>query len=43
MVTRELEELVSLGVQHFQLSFMDFPSIDSIRTFIEKIIPRIAD
>lgn len=41
MVTREIETLVGMGVSHFQLSFMDFPSTDSISTFIEKVIPRI--
>lgn len=42
-VSRELEELIGLGVKHFQLSFMDFPRTDMMGLFVEKVLPRLAD
>lgn len=41
MVTRELEEFVRLGVKHFQLRILDFPELDGLQTFIEKVVPRL--
>jgi alkanesulfonate monooxygenase SsuD/methylene tetrahydromethanopterin reductase-like flavin-dependent oxidoreductase (luciferase family) len=41
MVTRELEQFIKLGVKHFQFRIMDFPKMDGLYTFIEKVIPRL--
>jgi alkanesulfonate monooxygenase SsuD/methylene tetrahydromethanopterin reductase-like flavin-dependent oxidoreductase (luciferase family) len=41
MVTRELEQFAKLGVTHFQFRFLDFPQLDGLHTFMEKIAPRI--
>jgi alkanesulfonate monooxygenase SsuD/methylene tetrahydromethanopterin reductase-like flavin-dependent oxidoreductase (luciferase family) len=41
MVTRELEEFVRLGVRHFQLRFLDFPSTEGLEKFIERVLPRL--
>ena len=43
MVTRELEEFVKLGVKHFQFRFLDFPSNDGLRVFMEKVLPRLGN
>lgn len=40
-ITRELEEFVGLGVRHFQLRFLDFPKLDGLQTFIDKVLPRL--
>jgi alkanesulfonate monooxygenase SsuD/methylene tetrahydromethanopterin reductase-like flavin-dependent oxidoreductase (luciferase family) len=39
-VTRKLEEFAALGVQHIQLSFMDFPSSEGIDLFLSDVLPR---
>jgi hypothetical protein len=41
MVTRELEEFARLGATHFQFRFLDFPKLDGLHTFMEKIAPRL--
>jgi len=41
MVTKELETLVSMGVKHFQLSFMDFPRLDGLHLFNTQVWPRL--
>jgi len=41
MVTRELEQFIKLGVKHFQFRIMDFPRMDGLQTFIEKVVPRL--
>lgn len=41
MVTREIETLVSMGVRHFQFSFMDFPRLDGLQLFNTRVWPRL--
>ena len=41
MIVRRLHEYVDLGVTHFMLWFMDFPSISGIRLFSEEVMPRV--
>ena len=41
MVTRELEQLITWGVKHFQLSFFGFPHTDDIELFINRVLPRL--
>lgn len=41
MVTRELEQVIALGVKHFQLSFFGFPQTDDIEMFIHRVLPRL--
>lgn len=40
-VTRELEQFVNLGVKHFQLRILDYPTMDGLRLFVEKVVPRL--
>ena len=40
-VTRELEALIKLGVKHFQFRILDFPKMDGLHTFIERVLPRL--
>lgn len=40
-VTRELEEFIKLGVTCFQFRFLDYPAINNLQTFVEKIMPRL--
>ncbi len=41
-VTRKLEEFAALGVQHVQLSFMDFPSSEGLDLFLSEVLPRFS-
>ena len=41
MVAEELAQFVKLGVTHFQLRIMDFPKMDTLEAFIEKVLPRL--
>jgi alkanesulfonate monooxygenase SsuD/methylene tetrahydromethanopterin reductase-like flavin-dependent oxidoreductase (luciferase family) len=41
MVTRELEDFIKLGVKHFQFRIVDFPRLDGLQTFVEKVLPRL--
>jgi alkanesulfonate monooxygenase SsuD/methylene tetrahydromethanopterin reductase-like flavin-dependent oxidoreductase (luciferase family) len=38
-VIRQLREYVALGVSHFMLWFVDFPSLDGLRLFAEQVAP----
>jgi alkanesulfonate monooxygenase SsuD/methylene tetrahydromethanopterin reductase-like flavin-dependent oxidoreductase (luciferase family) len=38
-VERRLREYVDLGVSHFMLWFMDYPSLDGIRLFAREVMP----
>ncbi len=40
-VTRELEQFVALGVEHFMLRFADFPEMEGLELFLEKVLPRL--
>lgn len=42
MVAEELLQFKRLGVKHFQLRFLDFPSTGGLEQFIEKVIPRLS-
>lgn len=39
-VIRRLREYTDLGVTHFMLWFMDFPSLDGIRLFAREVMPK---
>jgi alkanesulfonate monooxygenase SsuD/methylene tetrahydromethanopterin reductase-like flavin-dependent oxidoreductase (luciferase family) len=39
VIVDRLEEYVALGVEHFMLWFMDFPSLQGIRLFSEEVMP----
>ncbi len=40
-VTKELKEFVELGVEHFILRFMDFPSLEGLELFLSDVAPRV--
>jgi alkanesulfonate monooxygenase SsuD/methylene tetrahydromethanopterin reductase-like flavin-dependent oxidoreductase (luciferase family) len=40
-IVRRLSEYADLGVTHFMLWFMDFPSMDGVRLFAREVMPRI--
>jgi len=40
-VAARLEEYTALGVSHFMLWFLDFPSLDGLGLFAEQVIPRL--
>ena len=40
-VTRRLRECIDLGVSHFMLWFIDFPSLDGMRMFAERVAPAL--
>lgn len=39
-VTRQLEAFAGLGVQHVQLSFLDFPESNGLELFLGEVLPR---
>jgi alkanesulfonate monooxygenase SsuD/methylene tetrahydromethanopterin reductase-like flavin-dependent oxidoreductase (luciferase family) len=41
MIAEELLQFVRLGVKHFQLRFLDFPSTDGLEKFIDEVIPKL--
>jgi len=41
-VTEQVQQWVDLGVSHFHLRFADFPKTDSIRRFMDEIMPHFA-
>jgi alkanesulfonate monooxygenase SsuD/methylene tetrahydromethanopterin reductase-like flavin-dependent oxidoreductase (luciferase family) len=40
-VTQELNMFVKLGVQHFMLRFLDFPSTEGLELFIQEVVPNL--
>ncbi len=40
MIVQRVREYTALGVSHFMLWFMDFPSMDGIRLFARDVMPR---
>ncbi len=40
-VTGELTEFLDAGVDHFQIRFMDYPSLAGMERFVEKVMPRL--
>jgi len=38
-IIQRLEEYTALGVSHFMLWFMDFPSMDGVRLFARTVLP----
>jgi alkanesulfonate monooxygenase SsuD/methylene tetrahydromethanopterin reductase-like flavin-dependent oxidoreductase (luciferase family) len=38
-VAKELKEFVELGVEHFMLRFVDFPSTDGLEMFLSEVAP----
>jgi hypothetical protein len=36
-----MQAYVDLGVTHFMLWFLDFPSLDGMRLFAEQVAPRL--
>jgi alkanesulfonate monooxygenase SsuD/methylene tetrahydromethanopterin reductase-like flavin-dependent oxidoreductase (luciferase family) len=41
MVTKELEQFIKLGVKHFQFRIVDFPRMDGLETFVQKVLPKL--
>jgi alkanesulfonate monooxygenase SsuD/methylene tetrahydromethanopterin reductase-like flavin-dependent oxidoreductase (luciferase family) len=41
-VTRQLEAFAALGVQHVQLSFLDFPDASGLELFLGDVLPRFS-
>jgi alkanesulfonate monooxygenase SsuD/methylene tetrahydromethanopterin reductase-like flavin-dependent oxidoreductase (luciferase family) len=41
MIAEELSQFVRLGVKHFQLRFLDFPSTDGLERFIDEVMPAL--
>jgi alkanesulfonate monooxygenase SsuD/methylene tetrahydromethanopterin reductase-like flavin-dependent oxidoreductase (luciferase family) len=41
-VTRHLESFAALGVQHIQLSFLDFPNPTGFELFLSEVLPRFS-
>ncbi|MDQ6675099.1 MAG: LLM class flavin-dependent oxidoreductase [Chloroflexota bacterium] len=41
-VTRQLETFAALGVQHVQLSFLDFPDPSGLELFLGHVLPRFS-
>jgi len=39
VITRRLREYTALGVTHFMLWFMDYPSLDGVRLFAREVMP----
>jgi alkanesulfonate monooxygenase SsuD/methylene tetrahydromethanopterin reductase-like flavin-dependent oxidoreductase (luciferase family) len=39
-IVRRVRDYVDLGVSHFMLWFMDFPSLDGLRLFAREVLPR---
>jgi alkanesulfonate monooxygenase SsuD/methylene tetrahydromethanopterin reductase-like flavin-dependent oxidoreductase (luciferase family) len=39
-IVRRVRDYVDLGVTHFMLWFMDFPSLDGLRLFARDVMPR---
>jgi alkanesulfonate monooxygenase SsuD/methylene tetrahydromethanopterin reductase-like flavin-dependent oxidoreductase (luciferase family) len=42
VIAEELLQFVRLGVKHFQLRFLDFPSTDGLEKFIDEVIPKLS-
>lgn len=40
-VTREFEKFRAVGVEHFQVRFLDFPNRQGIESFAEEVMPRL--
>ena len=40
-VLSQVQEYVAVGVRHFLLWFLDFPSLDGMRLFAEQVAPRL--
>jgi alkanesulfonate monooxygenase SsuD/methylene tetrahydromethanopterin reductase-like flavin-dependent oxidoreductase (luciferase family) len=40
-VIRQLREYLALGVSHFMLWFVDFPSLDGLRLFADQVAPHV--
>ena len=41
-IVARIEEYRAVGISHFLLWFMDFPSLDGLRLFAEEVLPRFA-
>jgi len=41
-IVAQIEEYRAVGISHFLLWFMDFPSLDGLRLFAEEVLPRFA-
>ena len=42
-VVSQIREYLDLGISHFMLWFLDFPSLDGLRLFAEQVVPAVAD
>ena len=41
MVAAELSQFIKLGVRHIQLRFLDFPLMDGLQMFIDRVLPKL--
>lgn len=41
VIVDRLEEYTDLGITHFMLWFMDYPSLDGIRLFADEVMPKL--
>jgi alkanesulfonate monooxygenase SsuD/methylene tetrahydromethanopterin reductase-like flavin-dependent oxidoreductase (luciferase family) len=42
-VEDEFRDFIDLGVEHFMLRFVDFPSMEGLDLFLEQVLPRLID
>lgn len=40
-VEEEFKEFINLGVEHFMIRFVDFPSTEGLDLFLERVMPRL--
>jgi alkanesulfonate monooxygenase SsuD/methylene tetrahydromethanopterin reductase-like flavin-dependent oxidoreductase (luciferase family) len=40
-VIHQLQPFIQLGIRHFMLWFLDFPSLDGLRLFAERVLPAV--
>jgi alkanesulfonate monooxygenase SsuD/methylene tetrahydromethanopterin reductase-like flavin-dependent oxidoreductase (luciferase family) len=39
-VTEQIEAFATIGVQHMQINFLDFPHADGLDLFLSDVLPR---
>jgi alkanesulfonate monooxygenase SsuD/methylene tetrahydromethanopterin reductase-like flavin-dependent oxidoreductase (luciferase family) len=42
-VEKEFKEFINLGVEHFMIKFIDFPSKEGVELFLERVMPRLTE
>jgi len=41
-VTKEFKQFIDLGVEHFMIRFVDFPSTKGLELFLDKVMPQLS-